>query len=103
MMCHSILEIKLRRVSDDSHQIGSQWQGLAYRVAILPSRSCPSARSHRADPTFVCNRHGRNALWRESFEKDTLPAIREAIQKGDAFTNLTYLEAPLPVQDVDFV
>ena len=42
-------------------------------------------------------------LWRESFEKETLPAIREAIQKGDAFTNFTYLEAPLPVQDVDFV
>jgi len=41
--------------------------------------------------------------WRESFEKEILPAIREAIQKGDVFTNFTYLEAPLPVQDIDFV
>lgn len=46
---------------------------------------------------------GTADLWRESFEKETLPAIREAIQKGDAFTNFTYLEAPLPVQDIDFV
>ncbi len=46
---------------------------------------------------------GTADLWRESFEKETLPAIREAIQKGDAFINFTYLEAPLPVQDIDFV
>jgi hypothetical protein len=46
---------------------------------------------------------GTANLWRESFEKETLPAIRQAIQKGDAFTNFTYLEAPLPVQDTDFV
>jgi len=46
---------------------------------------------------------GTADLWRESFEKETLPAIREAIQKGDVFTNFTYLEAPLPVQDIDFV
>ena len=41
--------------------------------------------------------------WREAFEKDVLPAIREAIQKGDAFANFSYLEAPLPAPDVDFI
>jgi hypothetical protein len=41
--------------------------------------------------------------WREAFEKDIVPAIREAIQKGDAFTNFFYLEAPVPAQDIDFV
>lgn len=41
--------------------------------------------------------------WREAFEKDILPAIREAIQKGDVFTDFTYQEAPVPAQDVDFV
>jgi len=41
--------------------------------------------------------------WREAFEKDIVPAIREAIQKGDAFTNFSYLEAPVPGQDIDFV
>jgi len=41
--------------------------------------------------------------WRESFEKEIVPAIREAIQKGDVFTNFSYLEAPVPAQDIDFV
>ena len=41
--------------------------------------------------------------WREAFERDVVPAIREAIQKGDAFTNFSYLEAPVPAQDIDFV
>jgi hypothetical protein len=41
--------------------------------------------------------------WREAFEKDVVPAIREAIQKGDTFTNFSYLEAPIPAQEIDFV
>lgn len=41
--------------------------------------------------------------WREAFEKDIVPAIREAIQKGDAFASFSYLEAPLPAQDIDFI
>jgi hypothetical protein len=41
--------------------------------------------------------------WREAFEKDIVPAIREAIQKGDAFSNFSYLETPLPAQDIDFI
>lgn len=41
--------------------------------------------------------------WREAFERDVVPAIREAIEKGDAFTKFSYLEAPLPAQEIDFV
>ena len=32
-----------------------------------------------------------------------LPAIREAVQKGDVYTGFTFLEAPLPYPDVDFI
>jgi len=46
---------------------------------------------------------GTAEQWREAFEKEVVPAIREAIQKGDAFTNFSFLEAPLPAQDVDFI
>jgi hypothetical protein len=46
---------------------------------------------------------GMAEQYREALEKDVFPAIREAIQKGDVFTNFTYLEAPVPAQDVDFV
>jgi hypothetical protein len=46
---------------------------------------------------------GMAEQYREALEKDIFPAIREAIQKGDVFTNFTYLEAPVPAQDIDFV
>jgi len=46
---------------------------------------------------------GMAEQYREALEKDIFPAIREAIQKGDVFTNFTYLEAPVPAQDMDFV
>ncbi len=46
---------------------------------------------------------GTADLWREAFTKEIVPSIREAIQKGDAFTNFTYFEAPLPAQDIDFI
>ncbi len=72
-----------------SHRVTAQTlQPLASSAAIMVEIQC---------------KPGTADLWRESFEKETLPAIREAIQKGDAFTNFTYLEAPLPVQDIDFV
>jgi hypothetical protein len=41
--------------------------------------------------------------WRDSFTKEILPSIQEAIRKGDGFTNFSLLEAPLPAQNVDFV
>jgi hypothetical protein len=46
---------------------------------------------------------GSAEAWREAFVKEILPSIREAIRKGDVFTNFTYFEAPLPAQDFDFV
>jgi hypothetical protein len=46
---------------------------------------------------------GTAEAWREAFVKEILPSIREAIRKGDAFTNFTYFEAPLPAQDLDFL
>ena len=41
--------------------------------------------------------------WREAFEREEIPVIREIVQKGDSFTNFTYFEAPLPFQDLDFI
>jgi hypothetical protein len=41
--------------------------------------------------------------WLEEFETNEVPAIREAIKKGDTYSGFTYFEAPLVAQDVDFV
>jgi hypothetical protein len=41
--------------------------------------------------------------WREAFEKEEVPLLREAVRKGDVFTGFTYFESPLVAQDVDFV
>jgi len=49
-----------------------------------------------------CN-PGTAEQWREAFEKNEVPIIREIVQKGDAFASFTYFEAPLPAQEVDFV
>src|SRR5512138_1523204 len=48
-------------------------------------------------------RPGAADRWQDSFTKEILPAIREAIQKGDVLTNFSYFEAPLPAQNVDFI
>jgi hypothetical protein len=74
---------------------------------ILPG-TLPAQTSQTPAPSAVIMveiqcKPGTADLWRQSFEKETLPAIREAIQNGDAFTNFTFLEAPLPAQDFDFV
>ena len=41
--------------------------------------------------------------FREAFEREEVPIIREIVQKGEAFTNFTYFESPLLFQDVDFI
>ena len=41
--------------------------------------------------------------WREAFEKQEVPVIREIVKRGDTFTSFTYFEAPLPAQGVDFI
>jgi len=45
---------------------------------------------------------GTADLWLAEFEKEILPAIREAIAAGDGFTGFTYTDAALP-QAYDFV
>jgi hypothetical protein len=49
-----------------------------------------------------CN-PGTSNQWREAFEKEEVPVIREIVKRGDTFTSFTYFEAPLPAQDVDFI
>lgn len=46
---------------------------------------------------------GTAELWRGRFEKEIVPSVRESIRKGDAFTDFTYFEAPLPAQKPDFI
>jgi hypothetical protein len=45
---------------------------------------------------------GTADLWQAEFEKEIVPAIQEAIAKGDGFTKFTYYESVLPSQ-VDFI
>lgn len=49
-----------------------------------------------------CN-PGMADQWREAFEKQEVPVIREIVRKSDVFTNFTYFEAPIPSQEVDFI
>jgi hypothetical protein len=49
-----------------------------------------------------CN-PGTADAFREAFEKEEVPILREAVRKGDVFTGFTYFESPLVAQDVDFV
>jgi hypothetical protein len=73
-------------------------------VLILPGRLAPqSTPSTAVVMVEIQCKPGMAEQYREALEKDIFPAIREAIQKGDVFTNFTYLEAPVPAQDVDFV
>jgi len=46
---------------------------------------------------------GTSEQWREAFEKEEVPVIREIIQKGDVYTGFSYFEAPLPAQNTDFL
>ena len=49
-----------------------------------------------------CN-PGTADQWREAFEKEEVPVIREIVRKGEVFTNFTYFETPIPYQEVDFI
>ena len=68
--------------------------------ATLAAQTTPSTAVVMVE--IQCKR-GMAEQYREALEKQIFPAIREAIQKGDVFTNFTYLEAPVPAQDIDFV
>ena len=46
---------------------------------------------------------GTAELWLAEFEKEILPSIQEAINKGDGITKFSYFEAALPGQPFDFV
>lgn len=49
-----------------------------------------------------CN-PGTADQWREAFEKEEVPVIRESVRKGEVFTNFTYFETPIPSQEIDFI
>ena len=73
-------------------------------VLILPHRlAAQTSPSSEVVMVEIQCKPGTADQWREAFEKEIVPSIREAIQKGDAFTGFTYFEAPLPNQDVDFI
>lgn len=73
--------------------------------AQTPAQS-PTAQPAPSAAVVVVEIHckpGTAVQWRQSFEKEIVPAIREAIRKGDTFTGFSYLEAPLLAQNVDYV
>jgi len=73
---------------------------LVFLPKTLAAQTTPSSATVMVE--IQC-KPGTAEAWREAFVKEILPSIREAIRKGDAFTNFTYFEAPLPAQDLDFV
>lgn len=87
-----------------SNQFMVLWLFFLYSVLIFPGRL--TAQTSPSSPVVMveiqCN-PGTADQWQEAFEKEEIPAIREAVQKGDAFTSFTYFEAPLPAQQVDFI
>ena len=73
---------------------------LVFLPKTLAAQTTPSSATVMVE--IQC-KPGTAEAWREAFVKEILPSIREAIRKGDAFTNFTYFEAPLPAQDLDFL
>ena len=73
---------------------------LVFLPKTLAAQTTPSSATVMVE--IQC-KPGTAEAWREAFVKEILPSIREAIRKGEAFTNFTYFEAPLPAQDLDFV
>jgi len=73
-------------------------------VLILPDKlAAQTPPSSAVVMVEIQVRPGMAEAWVEEFEKNEVPAIREAIQKGDIITSFTYFEAPIVAQDVDFV
>jgi hypothetical protein len=74
--------------------------------AVLISPITLSAQTPTTTPVVMvqiqCN-PGTADAFREAFEKEEVPILREAVRKGDVFTGFTYFESPLVAQDVDFV
>ena len=73
-------------------------------VLLLPGRLMAQVPASSAVimVQIQCNL-GTADQWREAFEKEEVPVIREIVKKGDTFTSFTYFEAPLPAQEVDFI
>jgi hypothetical protein len=65
-----------------------------------------AAQTPPSNPVIIvqiqCN-PGTADQWREAFEKEEVPVIREIVRKGEAFTNFTYFETPIPSQEIDFI
>ena len=69
-------------------------------TAQTPTQTAPSTAVVMVQ--IQCN-PGTADAFLETFEKNEVPIIREAVRKGDVFTGFTYFESPLVAQDVDFV
>lgn len=63
-------------------------------------RGVPDAGSPAIMVQVKC-KPGTADLWLAALEKDIVPAVKDAIAKGDGFTRFTYLDAALP-QQYDF-
>jgi len=89
--------------------VSSPDHGAVLSLLVFCSLFLPKTLAAQATPTSamvmveIQCKPGTAEAWREAFLKEILPSIREAIRKGDAFTNFTYFEVPLPAQDLDFI
>jgi hypothetical protein len=118
MTCHSILVVRRLTMIDDnsgfnSNRIIALCLLFMCSVLLLPGtiasqtpaelqRTIRQMASSKATAVIMVEiqcKPGTADHWREAFEKDIVPAIREAIQKDDAFSNFSYLETPLPASN----
>jgi hypothetical protein len=59
-----------------------------------------------ADPALIVQikcKPGTAELWAADFEKEMVPAIKDAIAKGDSYSRFHYAQAALPGQNFDFL
>ena len=71
-----------------------------FLAAALPAQSPAPA---PAIMVLIRCKSGMAELYQAELEKEIVPSIQEAINKGDGITKFSYFEAALPGQPVDFV
>jgi hypothetical protein len=76
--------------------------GLVFFCAVRLAAETPPPSTAVVMVEIQCQ-PGTSDRWRDAFEKEEVPVIRELVRKGDLYTAFTYFEAPVPAQNTDFV
>lgn len=108
MTCHSILK-RWSVINTQSNGMYKRYAKIMllfvsflFFFAANLSAQAPASSSPAIMVQIRC-KGGTAELWLAEFEKEILPSIHEAINKGDGITKFSYFEAALPGQPFDFV